>query len=80
MSMTEPSLTDPRLRSGRDLLASGRALSRDWRLGPCPFLSEQAVVSEAVYKRRVAATGRVMQHAHIGFRNVDRTIWASGEV
>lgn len=80
MSMTEPSLTDPRLRSGRDLLASGKALSRDWRLGPCPFLSEQAVASEAVYKRRVAATGRVMQHAHIGFRNVDRTIWAIGEV
>jgi methylmalonyl-CoA mutase cobalamin-binding subunit len=78
--MTEPSLTDPRLRPGRDLLAAGKALSRDWRLGPCPFLSEQAVASEALYKRRVAATGRVMQHAHIGYRNVDRTIWAIGEV
>ena len=78
--MTEPSLTDPRLRPGRDLLVAGTALSRDWRLGPCPFLSEQAVASEALYKRRVAATGRVMQHAHIGYRNVDRTIWAIGEV
>ena len=82
MDMTEhsPPLTDPRLRPGDDLLADGRSLARDWRLGPCPFLSEHGVASEAEYKRRMATAGRVMQHAHIGFRNVDRTIWAIGEV
>ncbi|MEZ5798538.1 MAG: cobalamin-dependent protein [Paracoccaceae bacterium] len=79
-AMTDPRLTDPRLSPGADLLAAGRALARDWRLGPCPFLREERVASEAEYKRRTAAQGRIMQHAHIGFRNVDRTIWAMAEV
>ncbi|MFT4150664.1 MAG: cobalamin-dependent protein [Paracoccaceae bacterium] len=78
--LSPPALTDPRLTPGADLLARGRALARDWRLGPCPFLSEEGVASEAEYKRRTAAQGRIMQHAHIGFRNVDRTIWAIAEV
>lgn len=73
-------LTDPRLAPGREILAEGRALARDWQLGPCPFLTEQGVRSEAEYKRRTAATGRIMQHAHIGFRNVERTLWAISEV
>jgi len=81
MTVLSPvSLIDPRLTPGADLLSTGRALARDWRLGPCPFLTENAVASEADYKRRTAATGRIMQHAHIGFRNVDRTIWAISEV
>lgn len=77
----EPSaLTDPRLAPGAELLARGRALARDWRLGPAPFLRENGVASEAEYKRRMAATGRIMQHAHIGFRNVERTVWGIAEV
>ena len=73
-------LTDPRLPSGAELLARGQTLARDWQLGPCPFLTEQAVASEAEYKRRTAATGRIMQHAHIGFRNVERTLAAIRDV
>lgn len=75
-----PPLTDPRLRPGAEILAEGRALARDWQLGPCPFLTEQNVRSEAEYKRRTAATGRIMQHAHIGFRNVEKTLGAIAEV
>jgi hypothetical protein len=73
-------LTDPRLRPGAELLDAGRALARDWRLGPAPFLAQAGVASEAAYKRRAAAEGRIMQHAHIGFRNIERTIWAISEV
>ena len=73
-------LTDPRLRPGAELLDVGRALARDWRLGPAPFLAQAGVASEAAYKRRAAAEGRIMQHAHIGFRNIERTIWAISEV
>ncbi|WBU52863.1 cobalamin-dependent protein [Paracoccus sp. SCSIO 75233] len=73
-------LIDPALTPGRDLLAAGRKLARGWSFGSCPFLTEQGVASEAEYKRRVSGTGRIMQHAHIGFRNVDRTISAIGEV
>lgn len=78
--MQNPTLTDPRLAPGAELLARGRAMARDWRLGSSPFLTENSVTSEAEYKRRIAATGRIMQHAHIGFRNVDRTVWGIAEV
>lgn len=73
-------LTDPRLRPGAALLAEGRAMARDWRLGPCSFLAETGMPSEAAWKRKAAADKRIMQHAHIGFRNVDRTIEAIAQV
>jgi methylmalonyl-CoA mutase cobalamin-binding subunit len=71
-----PALTDPRLAPGTELLNAGRVMKRDWRLGPCLFLSEKGVSSEAEWKRKCAGQGRVMQHAHIGFRDVNRTIEA----
>ncbi|MBZ9796872.1 hypothetical protein [Mesorhizobium sp. ES1-4] len=73
-------LIDPRLKPGADLLAEGRAMARDWRLGNCLFLTETGMPSEAAWKRKAATEKRVMQHAHIGFRSVDRTIAAIGEV
>ncbi len=73
---SDETLTDPRLQNGRDLLQAGRDMARVWKLGPCLFLSEAGVGSEAEWKRRSAAEGRVMQHAHIGFRDVNRTIEA----
>ena len=73
-------LTDPALAPGRDLLAEGRAMARDWRLGRCLFLETEGVASEAAYKRRAAAEGRIMQHAHIGFRSVERTVAAMADL
>lgn len=75
-----PLLIDPRLKPSAELLAEGRAMARDWRLGSCRFLTETGMPSEAAWKRKAAAERRVMQHAHIGFRSVDRTIAAIGEV
>jgi methylmalonyl-CoA mutase cobalamin-binding subunit len=68
------------LRPGRELLAEGRALARDWRVGRTPFLEGADVACEADYKRAMAARGRIMQHAHIGFRSVERTVGAIAEV
>lgn len=62
------------LRPGAALLAEGRALARDWRLGTSAFLAASGFASEVAYKAQVR--GRVMQHAHIGFRSVDRTLEA----
>lgn len=73
-------LTAPRLRPGADLLAAGRAMAAAWQLGRCAFLDAEGVVSEAEYKRRAMDAGRIMQHAHIGFRSVERTIGAIGEL
>lgn len=75
-----PALVDPRLTPGPDLLSRGRAMARDWRLGSCLFLSEKGVPSEAAWKRKAMAEKRIMQHAHIGFRDVNRTIEAIREV
>lgn len=69
-----PVLTDPGLRPGASLLAEGRAMARDWSLGSCPFLIAEGVSSERDYKLRAARAGRIMQHAHIGFRRIDRTV------
>lgn len=73
-------LIPPTLLPGRELVARGRALARDWTVGRNAFLDAERVASEADYKRREAAAGRIMQHAHIGFRSVERTVAAIAEV
>lgn len=83
MSNPQPVLKDlvsDTMRSGAELLSAGRALARDWQLGSNAFLRATGFPSEAAYKRATAASGRIMQHAHIGFRNVERTLWAMAEV
>jgi len=83
MKTVLPALADlvpERMRPGADLLAQGRLLARDWRVGRNAFLDANGVSSEAEYKRREAAEGRMMQHAHIGFRSVERTVEAIAEV
>ncbi len=64
------------LTPGAALLDAGRAMARDWTVGPCPFLDAMQVASEAEFKRRTIAEQRITQHAHIGFRSVDRTVEA----
>lgn len=55
-------------------------MAGDWRLGRSLFMQAEAVASEAQYKRRKAAEGRIMQHAHIGFRSIDRTVGAMAQL
>lgn len=73
-------LIPPLLRPGRELVAEGRRLARDWTVGRNAFLDAAGVACEADYKRAVAGQGRIMQHAHIGFRSVERTIEAIAAV
>lgn len=73
-------LSEPTLAPGQELLAEGRAMARQWRLGSCLFLRTEKVASEAAYKRRTATEGRIMQHAHIGFRSVERTVATMAEL
>ena len=80
LALSRVDLVPPTLRPAADLIAEGRALAREWRLGSNLFLREAGVATEAEYKRRKAAAGRVMQHAHIGFRSVERTCAAMSEV
>ncbi|WP_296746958.1 cobalamin-dependent protein [Mesorhizobium sp.] len=80
MTTREMQLVEPRMEPGVDLVAEGRTLASAWQLGQCRFLTEMQVASEVEWKRRAAVERRVMQHAHIGFRSVDRTIEAIAEV
>ena len=80
LALSRSDLVPPMLRPAAVLLAEGRALARDCRVGRNLFLDRAGVATEAEYKRRTAAAGRIMQHAHIGFRSVERTceaIWVS---
>ena len=65
---------------GRELLARGHALAADWRVGESAFLKHVGHGCEADYKRASATSGRIMQHAQIGFRDLAKTIRAYGEV
>jgi methylmalonyl-CoA mutase cobalamin-binding subunit len=62
------------------VLAEGRALAKDWKVVPGPFLKERGVASEAEHKRRTAAEGRIMQHAQIGFRELAKSRRAYREI
>ena len=73
-------LVRERMRPAAELLAEGRALAGQWRVGSNCFLRAAGVGSEADYKRRCVEAGRFMQHAHIGFRSVARTRDAIAEV
>jgi methylmalonyl-CoA mutase cobalamin-binding subunit len=65
---------------GADLLSEGRALVRDWTVGPSVFLQHFGVTSERDYKLAAMAEGRVMCHAQIGWRDPAKSIRAFREI
>ncbi|MGB1239275.1 MAG: hypothetical protein ACPG4U_13740, partial [Pseudomonadales bacterium] len=65
---------------GKVLLQQGTELLSHWSLGQCAFIRHYGVDSEVEYKRQQQALGRVMQHAHIGFRDPAKTVRACDEV
>ncbi|HXP77151.1 MAG TPA: FCD domain-containing protein [Stellaceae bacterium] len=70
---------EPDLVPGNELLAEGRAMARDWHVGPSAFLSAVGVPSEATFKRREMARGRIMLPAQIGYRDIDKSCRAYAE-
>lgn len=69
---------DDRLPEAGELLAAGRERARHVQVQPGIFLSHYGVESEAAYKRDAMRDGRIMQHAQMGFRDMDksRRTWA----
>lgn len=64
---------EPELPDSQSLLAEGTAAARDWSVGPSAFLREHRVNDEAEFKTRCMESGRMMQHAQIGFRDLDKS-------
>jgi len=60
---------EPELPDARGLALKGHSMARDWQVKSGFFLKECGHESEAGYKRAMMAKGRIMQHAHMGFRD-----------
>ena len=74
------SLLEPDLPSGAEVIARGRKMVRDWPLQPGAFLKEMDVPSESAFKRQALASGRIMQHAQVGFRDKEKSRRAWHEI
>ena len=68
------------LPPGKEVLDQGRAMVHDWTVGSSVFLDYYQVSCEAEYKRRCVENGRVMQHAHMGFRDKRKSVRAFEEI
>jgi methylmalonyl-CoA mutase cobalamin-binding subunit len=73
-------LLEPGLPDGRALVEQGKALASDWKVEPGAFLKHVGCHCEAEYKRKAAAAGRIMQHAQIGFRDLEKSKRAWAEI
>jgi methylmalonyl-CoA mutase cobalamin-binding subunit len=62
------------------LIAEARETARTVTVQPSPFLSTYEVGCEIDYKRRCTADQRVMMHAQIGFRDLDKSRRAWAEI
>ena len=68
------------LPTGAELLSMGRQLAADWRVGSSAFKREFGFENEIDYKREMMRSGRMMQHAHLGFRELSHTVDAIKQV
>lgn len=73
-------LPEPDLPDDAALLAAGRRLAQDWRVGPSAFLAANGVASELAYKEGAMVSGRVMRHAQIGWREAGKSIAAYHDI
>jgi len=63
-----------------DLLAQGLSAAANHQVGANPFLIENNSDCEASYKRKCAASRRIMHHAQVGFRSLDKSCRAYAEI
>ena len=66
-------LAEPELPDASELISQGRGLAREWQVQPGAFLKYHGVSCEAEYKRAQTATGELMQHAQIGWRDPEKS-------
>ena len=69
-----------RCRRAQALIAEAREAARTVSVGASPFLSTYGVGCEIDYKRRCTGDQRIMMHAQIGFRDLDKSRRAWAEI
>ncbi|MCR4267570.1 hypothetical protein [Nitratireductor sp. ZSWI3] len=80
MNRTDPLLPLCDLPSGAELLAEGAAAAKAWYVGPSAFLSHVGADCEHDFKLGRMAERKVMQHAQIGYRDLDKSCRAYAEI
>ncbi|MCV6600206.1 MAG: cobalamin-dependent protein [Cohaesibacter sp.] len=73
-------LPEEELPKGAELLLEGRALSSIWSVGQGAFQRISGYTNEISYKKSQMSKARIMQHAHLGYRNLSRTTEAIHEI
>ena len=68
------------LPDAQALIAEAREATRTVSVGASPFLSTYGVGCEIDYKRRCTGDQRIMMHAQIGFRDLDKSRRAWAEI
>ena len=77
---TQPGVSEKVLPDAQALIAEARETARTVTVGASPFLATFGVGCEIDYKRRCTAEQRVMMHAQIGFRDLDKSRRAWAEI
>jgi methylmalonyl-CoA mutase cobalamin-binding subunit len=73
-------LPEPELPDFSEITSQARKMAKTWTLQQCEFLKANQCSSEADYKRSMMSQGRVMQHAHMGFRSKEKSLRAFAEI
>lgn len=73
-------LPESRLPDAAEVVDRGRSLASTVKVGPCPFLSQNQVGSEAAFKRRSAEAEQIMIHSQIGYRDPGKSSRAWREI
>lgn len=73
--LPEPGLPDP-----AEIRDTGRRMARQWPLQDNAFLKASRCTCELQYKQRMVDRGRIMKHAHMGFRSKQKSIRAYAEI
>ncbi len=73
-------LGDQALPDVSELIQQGREQAAYWTVGSCAFLEHYGVSSEFEYKENSILQGRVMRHAQIGYRSIQKTCTAYREI
>ncbi|NOD93722.1 hypothetical protein GS636_13100 [Ruegeria sp. HKCCD4884] len=73
-------LPEQGLISGADLLNAGKKMVSDWKVGTSAFQASTGYRNEIDYKKAMIQSGQVMQHAHLGFRDLSHSVDATQRV
>jgi len=68
------------LPDSQRLMDDARRLAQEVSVGSCSFLAHYDVASESEYKRQCMAQNRIMLHAQVGYRSLDKSRRAYFEI